>query len=153
MSDVRRRTLARWKTLAAAGAVASGCHGSGYGVVDPMPLPSCLDSPQPTAKAAFVARTSTESEPQGTRFVEVTYAYTQTGVTLGAIGAVDNGTGNALEVLEPTPSANGFRAVVRVPAGVTEVLMSSPTKCPSTGAYAMVMLKLTADAVTVDLIR
>jgi len=34
-----------------------------YGVVDPMPMPSCFEAPQPTATASFIRRDAEESEP------------------------------------------------------------------------------------------
>ncbi|MBX3231521.1 MAG: hypothetical protein KIT84_24170 [Labilithrix sp.] len=142
-SSVRARALARLKVLTAVGAgIVVSCgkskgladsHKPGdpepYGVVDPMPLPTCFDGPQPTITAVFVAGDAGASKSAkgdggpvlaaGGRLVEIDVAFTQDDVALGEI------TPNNLSVVESTKQGKGIRLLVMVPPQADPKVASS----------------------------
>jgi hypothetical protein len=127
LKSPRERAIARIKTLAAAGVVV-GCHGSGYGVVDPMPMPACFESPEPVVTAKVV-----ETKDDGTRLVELLVKFQQTDAKVGQLDAyriVEFGGGShKLEITEKTINANDFRVVISVPQDVKHVLFSAEVQC------------------------
>jgi hypothetical protein len=126
LKSPRERAIARIKTLAAAGVVV-GCH-SGYGVVDPMPMPACFESPQPVVAAKVL-----ETKDDGTRLVELLVKFQQTDAKVGQLDAyriVEFGGGsNKLEITEQAINANDFRVVIAVPKDVKQVLLSAEVHC------------------------
>lgn len=132
MKSPRERALAHLKTLAAAGVVL-GCgggsaHGGGgsgpaYGVVDPMPMPSCFENPPIVVTTKLLEKTA-----DGTRLVEVAAKYQQTDTKVTDLGA-NTPSGTHLEVTDKVMKANDFRGVVHVPKDVTAFFFSAAASC------------------------
>ena len=117
---VRERALARMRVLAggtAAGVVAA----CGYGVVDPLPPPTCFESPQPTATGQVIPAPSGQAA-DGVVFVEIIVRYAS-GVTARSASANEDtsttASGPTLAIVssDDTPDG-GHRLVVRVPTRV-----------------------------------
>jgi hypothetical protein len=161
-SSARQRTLQRMKVLAALGAasIAAGCGKvtgddttsrpadggldggeDAYGVVDPIPRPSCFDtSPRPTVSAAYVtpagdAGADAETEPDGgvdagelARRVEVTIGFDrETDVVFESSASAD------VPILETSMSSTGGRLLLAVPESRSTATVTLRFSCTSNG--------------------
>lgn len=139
----RERTLARMKHLAAAGVVA-GCHGSGYGVVDPMPPPACFETPQPVVTARLVEPMAAD----GTRLVELLVKFQQRDAKVGEMQAQVIG-GAPVEITKHEIGEGELRAVFRVPKGMRSVYFTAQVACAhGTGFTASLEVDDTTASVT-----
>jgi hypothetical protein len=159
MSSARNRTLNHMKYLAAlsAAGVAAACAGKvindanhdgipdeqqdggedAYGVVDPMPRPSCFNSNGlPTVSAQYttdVGDAGADADAEGgvvdagdgSRLVAVTFKFEKpTEVVIDSKATSTDAT-----VLDSTISASGGRIVVSVPAGQDTARISMKVSC------------------------
>lgn len=169
--NVRARAIARLKVLTAVGAgVAVSCgkskgladgHKPGdpepYGVVDPMPRPTCFEGPQPTITAAYMAVPDAGAKKKAdagamlaltpdTRLVEVAVAFTQTDIALGNVTSTDPN----VSIVESKPEASGIKLIVRVPkteGGSADRPISVSTSCARGLTTIQITLRTTATAV------
>jgi hypothetical protein len=156
-STVRSRTLARLKVLAAVGAagLAASCgrtldDGGGtnggsdggladgpreagedaYGVVDPLPRPSCFESALPTAKGAYVLADADGGADAGADLVvDVTLSFPQPGVAVGTVTPREGA------FLSSMPAAGGVVLRFRIDAGAAQPGANVQVSCaqgPST---------------------
>ena len=133
MKTPRERALASMKTLAAAGVVLS-CH-SGYGVVDPMPRPSCFENPK-----AVVTGKVLETKEDGTRLVELIAKFEQSdakfeGLTAYRMKAFNDNSENKLTITEQAINTNDLRVVIAVPKDAKELLLSASVQCADRNGF------------------
>ncbi len=156
-SSVRERTLQRMKVLAALGAatIAASCgtQQGGYGVVDPMPSPSCFEkNPKPTVTASYVAADAGADaaiEPQdaggSARRVEMTIAFDRETDVVFSSASAD------VPILETSMSSTGGRLLLSIPEGRTTAAVTVPFSCSSNGGTLTIHLTLGSSVtVTVD---
>jgi hypothetical protein len=147
--------VARFKVLAgtAATGVAVAC---GYGVVDPLPPPSCFQSPQPSATGKLVEPPAGE-DAKDVRFVQITVSFSQNdGSALSNATAREAGVGSngaSLTVVSQAGRTGAYDFLVRVPTRVTTFIAQLSSTCPdqpSGGARLDLRVEIDADAGAVD---
>lgn len=147
MKTPRDRALAHIKTLAAASMVL-GCH-SGYGVVDPMPRPSCFESPKAVVNAKVL-----ETKDDGTRLVELVATFEQSDAKFNAltayrIKAFNDASDNKLAITEQTINAHDLRVVIAVPKGAKALLLFADVQCAGRTGFSVEFELDDAGAVTI----
>ena len=159
-SSVRNRTLARLKVLAALGAAGlaascgrtiddnGGTNGGGdgglpdgpreagedaYGVVDPLPRPSCFQSALPTATGTYV-QPDADAGPEAGAGDEITFdvvlSFPQTGVAIGTVTASND------TFVSSTPVAGGVSLRFKASSLETQAAATLQVSC-STGPSAI----------------
>ena len=149
-SSVRNRTIARLKVLAALGAagVAASCGDTAYGVVDPLPHPSCFDSGRPTGTAKYVVDADAGADASagdGSKLVEVYLVFKQAGI---AVGSFSSSTGATL-VSSTSPSSSTAKVVLRVPAGMSTCSAQLQISCSAGPTSLRFTLMLTTNSVEI----
>jgi len=149
MQTARARTLARLRALAAVGAATTttGCNGcaGAFGVVDPLPAPTCFDSPKPTATAAYLQPDDVDAggtAPAGSRLVEVQVSFEQTDVVIGKVTTSSNMAASP-ELVHQTASSHALRFVLRVFSVEDTVRLFVDTTCkgaPRSSLYVTLTL-------------
>lgn len=175
-SSVRNRTLARLKVLAALGAAGlaascgrtlddnGGTNGGGdgglpdgqreagedaYGVVDPLPRPSCFQSALPTATGTYVLADGDAGPEAGAGdelVFDVVLSFQQTGVAIGTV------TPSRATFVSSTPIAGGVSLRFKASSRETNAEANVQVSC-SAGPSAIRLdfeLKATNVAVTVS---
>jgi hypothetical protein len=159
-SSVRNRTLARLKILAALGAAGlaascgrtlddgGGTNGGGdgglpdgpreagedaYGVVDPLPRPSCFQSALPTATGSYVNDAGDAGPEAGNGdelTIDVVLSFPQTGVAIGTV------TPSHATFVSSTPVTGGVTLRFKVSSLETQAGANVQVSC-STGPSAI----------------
>lgn len=139
-TPVRARAVARMKALAAAGAtsVIASC---GYGVVDPLPQPTCFESPKPTVTARLLPADAGADE----QLIEVKVAFTQTGVTVGEV-RVDGG----VKLKDKQVRTNEIVILLVDERRSTSASLSVEATCNGAARPLRINLSLGRDSVTVS---
>ncbi|CAN5735359.1 hypothetical protein BH11MYX4_BH11MYX4_24570 [soil metagenome] len=171
-SSVRNRTLARLKVLAAVGAAGlaascgrtlddSGIGGDSglpdggreagedaYGVVDPLPPPSCFRNALPVAAVKYItdadAGDDAGADAGASRLVEVTLTFQQSGVVVGTV------TPTQATLVESSSTMQSARLVLQVSSLATQAGAQVQVSC-STGPSA-IRLDLTLTPTDVSVI-
>ncbi|MFO0742445.1 MAG: hypothetical protein U0270_41610 [Labilithrix sp.] len=145
MDDVRSRIRSHLTALSAASVIvacnhrACGKTDGGYGVVDPLPPPSCVDKGQPTATASFVMVTDPDAGAAKARAVRMTIRVDIEGTEYNGATTVSG------RILEQKTTTEGLELVVLPAPAATALDVSVAVSCNVGSSSFHVRLALEQD--------